>query len=329
MKDINLNQKIIVWDLFGGGQNSVYYSLKNNEVLKNYDIYTFDITAPAHSKQFNINLAQKNIINIFKKYPKPDIIVSSPLCQSFSNILSMPGGGTCFWKIDRTKNKLVFRSTKEFKKLKSGFSRNLDAKTQKFISKLGKKCIDNTIKLIQHYKPKNWYIENPKSSLLWKYIVLNRPDFFNPANCFFNETNYFQYGFLAKKPTYFLSNVKMHLKLGLYQKKYLIKKNENGKKICLLTNNPKVKFKISQSNRTWNHIDVSKIENDINSNSVINLKKVNQKNKLTELQISESSYNSAIPQKLIIHIFKYFNPDIFKNKFQNLPIYIQPSLFQI
>ena len=35
--------KIVVWDLFGGGQNSVYEALKDNSV---YDIYTFDVTKP-------------------------------------------------------------------------------------------------------------------------------------------------------------------------------------------------------------------------------------------------------------------------------------------
>jgi hypothetical protein len=39
-----------------------------------------------------------DIVKLFKslKVPKPDIITSSTLCQSFSNVLSLVGGGTCF-----------------------------------------------------------------------------------------------------------------------------------------------------------------------------------------------------------------------------------------
>ena len=69
--------KKIVWDLFDGGQNSVYNALDHF----NYDIYTFDITEPSHEHQYQVDLSQDNIVDIFKKYPKPDIIVASPLCQ--------------------------------------------------------------------------------------------------------------------------------------------------------------------------------------------------------------------------------------------------------
>lgn len=89
-----MNKKI-VWDLFGGGQNSVYNALDKNE----YDVYTFDLVPePEHNKQFVIDLAQDfhNLKEYFSKLPKPDIIVASPLCQSFSSILTMKGGGLAF-----------------------------------------------------------------------------------------------------------------------------------------------------------------------------------------------------------------------------------------
>jgi site-specific DNA-cytosine methylase len=67
--------------------------LKNN---KKYDIYTFDVTKPTRPHHYKIDLAQENIIDAMKKFPKPDIITSSTLCQSFSSVLSMKGGGTPF-----------------------------------------------------------------------------------------------------------------------------------------------------------------------------------------------------------------------------------------
>jgi hypothetical protein len=49
-----------------------------------------------HKKQFILDLAQKDVIEKLKKFPIPDIVVSSTLCQSFSCVLNMKGGGTCF-----------------------------------------------------------------------------------------------------------------------------------------------------------------------------------------------------------------------------------------
>jgi site-specific DNA-cytosine methylase len=75
-----------------GGQNSVYNALKKDN---NYVIYTFDVTSPTRKKHLVIDLAQENIVNVFNKkiksgeIKKPDIIISSTLCQSFSSITSM------------------------------------------------------------------------------------------------------------------------------------------------------------------------------------------------------------------------------------------------
>ena len=65
-------KKFIIWDLFGGGQNSVYLTVK--EFNLPFDVFTFDITEPQHNNQFQMDLAQDNIIECFKHYPKPDIL---------------------------------------------------------------------------------------------------------------------------------------------------------------------------------------------------------------------------------------------------------------
>jgi hypothetical protein len=33
-------------------------------------------------------------------------------------------------------------------------------------AKLGKKCLENTLSIIEYFKPKYFYIENPKLSLM-------------------------------------------------------------------------------------------------------------------------------------------------------------------
>ena len=170
-----MKTKYIVWDLFGGGQNSVFNTIKEFDLEEYFEIYTFDVTEPIRKNHIKIDLSQDNIIDKMKNFPHPDIIVASPLCQSFSCVLNMKGGGTCFWKYeDETKTSLTERTLEEFEKLKGGFTKNLNGEVQLFIKRLGQRCIDNTIKLIEFYKPKYWYIENPKHSLMWKYIKYNK-----------------------------------------------------------------------------------------------------------------------------------------------------------
>ena len=261
-----MKKKKIIWDLFGGGQNSVFLTLKDLGLLKFYDVYTFDITEPIHDKQFKIDLAQNNIIEIFSQFPEPDIIVASPLCQSFSCVLNMKGGGTCFWKFNKNKTKLIERSIKEFELLKSGFTKNLKADVQLFIKRLGQKCIDNTIELIKHYKPKYWYIENPRQSLMWKYIQLNRKDFFDSENQYFNECSYGKYGYFTTKATIFLSNVPMNLMKGKIDPPYKIE-IINGEKYYVLKSNSTTKLRFNLDSRMIGLASINKMIKARNVNS--------------------------------------------------------------
>lgn len=56
---------MVVWDLFGGSQNSVYQALKDD---KRFDIYTFDIAKPKHNKQFIVDLSvdYSDLFELFK-----------------------------------------------------------------------------------------------------------------------------------------------------------------------------------------------------------------------------------------------------------------------
>lgn len=275
-------RKLIVWDLFGGGQNSVYNALDKEQ----YDVYTFDVTEPSHEHQFKVDLSQDNIIDIFKQYPAPDIIVASPLCQSFSVILSMKGGGTCFWKLNEDKTQLVERSVEEFEALKEGFTKNLDAQTQLFIKRLGERCINNTLTLIDYYKPRLWYIENPYQSLIWKYITLNHPDFCSRWYPYFNPATYGPYGYTTTKPTCFMSNVPLELEKHRIKPPYIVK-YINGEKYYVLKANPHKKNK----SRTLGI-------NAMGSGT--------QKTRLTTEQTGEAGERSKIPPSLISSIFWQF-----------------------
>ncbi len=306
-----MNKKIIVWDLFGGGQNSIYKGLNGSNI---YEIHTFDITKPIHKNQHIVDLSSDDLISKMKKYPKPEIITSSTLCQSFSCVLNMKGGGTCFWKLNKNKNKLIFRNKKEFETLKSGFTKRLNAETQLFIAKLGKKCIDNTIELIKFYKPKYWFIENPKHSLLWKYIKLNRKDFYREDSMYMNEASYGKYGYLTTKATYFLSNAKMQLKKGKIDPPYFIKTDSNGKKWYVLKDDQSVKLRKDLDSRMIGLANINKMIKARNVKSGMggmdfvmrSQKQTNMKNKKTSRQISEAGPASAIPKALIKEIFSNF-----------------------
>lgn len=306
-------RKKVVWDLFGGGQNSVYFSLKEHNLLDKYDIYTFDITDPIHDKQFYLDLSQNNIIDLFKKFPSPDIIVASPLCQSFSTVLNMKGGGTCFWKLNSQKNKLIERSVREFNELKSGFTKNLKPDVQLFIKRLGKKCIDNTLDLIMYYKPKFWYIENPKLSLMWKYIILNRNDFCNKNKYYLNEASYGKYGFLTTKSTFFMSNIEMDLRKGKIPPPYYIKEI-NGEKYYVLKDDEAVKLRYNLDSRMIGLASLQKIIKARKAKSgmgamdfVQKNQSIRQKNKKSNEQICEAGPASAIPHSLIKEIFSFFD----------------------
>lgn len=310
--------KYVIWDLFGGGQNSVYNTIVEHKLEHLFDVYTFDVTEPTREKHYKLDLAQKNIVKVFEKFPKPDIILSSTLCQSFSCVLNMKGGGTCFWKYNEDKTLLIERPVEEFERLKNGFTKNLKADVQLFIARLGKKCIDNTIKLINHYKPSYWYIENPKNSLIWKYISLNKKkDFLDKQKeYYFNEASYGKYGYFTTKATYFLSNVEMLLEKGKIPPPYSIKEID-GIKYYVLNDDPNVKVPRSLDSRMIGLASINKMIKARNVKSGMggmdfvmrqNKKVYSQKNKMTNEQLSEAGPASAIPHNLIYDILQHFLP---------------------
>ncbi|MGL4951303.1 MAG: hypothetical protein ACRC4M_05795, partial [Mycoplasma sp.] len=249
-------KKQIIWDLFGGGCNSIANALD----LEKYELYTFDVV-PTKLNNFKhknyyyyeldlavgMNFKNKthtvngfdNIIDLFKSLnlPQPDIITSSTLCQSFSNVLSLVGGGTCFWKKEikdaklDSNVKLLEREVEEFERLKgNGFTKNLSAEKQLFTKRLGEQCVINTVELIKHFKPKYWYIENPLSSLIWFYIK-NNLNFHG----FFNKVSLGAYGYPTDKSAAFWSNIELNLNTEKFEPKFIKQIFEN-EEVFLLEN---------------------------------------------------------------------------------------------
>ena len=191
--------KTIVWDLFGGLNGSVGLSLDP----KIYKIYTIDILDETKDGRKNIviDLADSITMRLFAKLdklPKPDIIVASPMCQSFSRAAALKGGNAS-WRVNN--DVITYRKPEDYINTRYNYTDQLDKAI------LGETAIQNTISIIRTYKPKHWYIENPASSLIWKLINYNW-DF----NHISNIADYSAYGFISKKPTIFLSNTLLDLK---------------------------------------------------------------------------------------------------------------------
>lgn len=71
------------------------------------------------------------------------------------------------------------------------------------IDKYGKPMVDKVFEILDYFKPKYWWIENPKSSNMWKYIKEIRPQYDNYK--VFDYCKFSDFGY--KKPTIFLSNI--------------------------------------------------------------------------------------------------------------------------
>lgn len=337
-------KKLVIWDLFGGGCNSVARCVDANSLEDIFDVYTFDVVdthLPSHRGQlpysfhhyYKVDLSQKNIVSYLrkKKFPKPDIIVSSTLCQSFSNVLSMTGGGTCFWKqkIRYDKNSpLVERTIPEFNKLKSGFTKNLNPKKQLFIKRLGEQCAINSVKIIKSFKPKVWYIENPSSSLLFQFLRVNLK-----LKGYLNVACFGAYGFPQNKCGGFYSNIKFKLNQtkkpptyetqweDISKKQYdeWIKHVADLVKLGAVGDTRVVRFKNGKYQRRWyvdkgykigdkGHCSLKKTSMTLGK--LIKTKYVLKSKDFSNEQISEANETSHIPSGVILEILEAFINEI-------------------
>lgn len=223
-----MSRKVVIWDLMGGGCNSLRLALQKSNLRKYFKVYTFDIVKKSNGfKNIVFDLSTDNIIEKLNKkinaneIKKPDILISSSLCQSFSLAMRsistlkdkdgnyFSGNPHHFWNHDTKKVETWPRDNIKW----NGFSGNSYPKGRKsvpkFVGELGERCIQNIIKILCYFKPKNYYIENPANSLIWKYIKYN----LGFTSGIKNVAHYSAYNEnFSRKPTCFLSNIELNLK---------------------------------------------------------------------------------------------------------------------
>lgn len=190
---------MIVWSLFDSGNGS-YKTVADKMGIENYSIgldrenkneHFINLDLSDYSYMFGNN----SLWEVLDKLPKPDLIIASPPCESWSIASNMKDGNAC-WKQDKMENlfgtmkgsRFAIREYEDYE----GYQFKPDKQILTRIN--GELCIYNTVQIIKKYNPKFWIIENPAYGRIWEYIEkvlgLNIPSE--------NLTFYNNYGFDIK-----------------------------------------------------------------------------------------------------------------------------------
>ena len=216
-------KKMIVWALFDSGNGSYTKGVKelNEKGLCNIEVYPIGIDIEKRNNHFiNLNLADysrlfgdNTLFCTLDKLPKPDLIIASPPCESWSNASAMTGGNAC-WKQEDLSDSLfipqkeasmfTIRNASDYEEAYINYK--YDRQFMKRIN--GELCVFNTIEIIKRYKPMYFVIENPASGRLWKYI----DEVIGFKLPHLNLTRYNNYDYPLQKPTKFASNLCLGLK---------------------------------------------------------------------------------------------------------------------
>lgn len=213
---------MIVWALFDSGNGSYTKGVKdlNDKGLCDIEIHPIGIDIERKNNHFiNLNLADysrlfgnNTLFDTLDKLPKPDLIIASPPCESWSNASAIPNGNACWKKEDlsdslfepqREPSPFTIRSNSDYEQAYNNYK--YDRQFMKRVN--GELCVFNTIEIIKRYKPEFFIIENPASGRIWRYIE----EVIGFELPFKNPTRYNNYDYPIQKPTKFASNLDLQL----------------------------------------------------------------------------------------------------------------------
>ena len=205
---------MIVWGLFDSGNGS--YTKVANEI-EEIEMYSLGLDITNRNDHFiNIDLADygylfgnNEMFDRLGELPKPDLIIASPPCESWS-VASAMRGGNASWKQEQ--GDALFEPQEPLSRFTiRGYEDYVDYQfkyERSFINRVnGELCTYNTIKIIERYKPKVYIIENPATSRMWEYIE----EIIGFDIPFENLTYYSNYDYPLMKPTKFKSNIDLKL----------------------------------------------------------------------------------------------------------------------
>lgn len=206
---------MIVWALFDSGNGCYAQAAKK---FKDIELYSIGLDIEnKHDHFLSLNLADYSrlfgnttLFDTLDKLPKPDVILASPPCESWS-VASAMRDGNASWKQEKGDglfmpqtplSRFTVRDYEDY----NGYQFKPEKSLINRIN--GELCTFNTIQIIKRYQPEIYVIENPASSRMWEYI--DRVVGFHIP--FENLTYYNNYDYPISKPTKFKSNIQLSLK---------------------------------------------------------------------------------------------------------------------
>lgn len=234
---------MIIWALFDSGNGC--YKQAVDKYFPDVEIHSIGIDAHGSNSHFiNLDLAdyselftgKSKIFETLDKLPCPDVILASPPCECWSTASGLLGGNNS-WQYRQKINTLLGNiDTPPLFALqtKANFDKGIEKRGGYFVASWsnsiykrinGELCAYNTLRIIEHYKPKVWVVENPQGGSLWNY--------YKQIHSFTGVKNVAHYsaydeGF-SKKPTIFLSNIFLDLKTTQEKAKNLITTPKGGR----------------------------------------------------------------------------------------------------
>lgn len=199
--------------MYDDAESSYKKAIKKHFSKQDIEVHSIGINDVKFSEKdkyfyhrIDLSLNNFNLIKQLSNLPKPNIILASPPCESWS-------GADCDGKmtrsIDGNGNWVVMNS-----KFYDQYNQKCHpVKRRYFVNKertrlIGESTIGGTIEIINHFKPKVWVIENPKTSKTWDFQKYH----WN-FDGIMNDTYYSSYDKnFSLKPTIFKSNIKLNLK---------------------------------------------------------------------------------------------------------------------
>jgi len=155
-------------------------------------VFSFGIGSGTH--HISLDLSTYECIAELEKYPNPEVIIAHPPCESWVRVsignvskFTKDSGLNLHWRNKWT----PFDFTAQLKKTREN----------------GCNTAMMTAKIIQHFKPYLWCIENGASSLIFSYMNKH----FGLSGIL-NKCNYVSYGASVKKPTIIYSNKSLMLR---------------------------------------------------------------------------------------------------------------------
>jgi hypothetical protein len=180
---------MIIWSLFDSETACVASTFAEHEV---YSFGKGNGTKHVHLDLSDFAEAKK----VLDTYPKPDAIFASPPCETWviMNVghigrFGESGGHNLYWKDFGVPYDLI----------------NPDMAYLRPKRVMGEKTAETTARLIQHYKPNYYAVENGNTSLIFRYLKECGLEGYK------NKCTYYSYGAEVLKPTIIYSNMKLNL----------------------------------------------------------------------------------------------------------------------